>query len=143
MEVVRQFISTVYVLKEDKVLLTWNKVVKIWVPVGGHIDENELPCNSVIREAKEESGLDIELFNPYQDKESSNLPQPVHMHLDHIRDDHEHINLIYFGRVIGGELLDESDEQTPIRFFNHDELEALELVPNIKEWAIEILKWGK
>ena len=84
----RDFISTVYVVEDDKVLLTWNKKVKNWVPVGGHIEPNELPCDSVIREAKEESGLDVKLYNPYAIGSTNNLAQPINLLLDHIRDDH-------------------------------------------------------
>ena len=140
MEVVREFLSTVYIIKDKRVLMTWNRKVKTWIPVGGHIETNELPCSSVIREAKEESGLDIELFCPYDKSKTANLVQPVHVHLDHIKDDHKHINLIYFGRVIRGELLKESDEQTPLRWFSKEEIDKEELIPNVKEWALKALE---
>jgi len=140
MTIVREFLSTVFIVKDGKVLLTWNKTIKTWVPVGGHIEPNELPCASVIREAKEESGLDIELISPYNKSKTGNLVQQVHMHLDHIKDDHEHINLIYFGIVKGGELLKESDEQTPIKWFSREELEKENLLPNIKEWALKAIE---
>lgn len=140
MEIEREFISTVFVVDAGKVLMTWNKKVKTWIPVGGHIEANELPCSSVIREAKEESGLDIHLFNPYQSAETANLDQPVHMHLDHIKEDHKHINLIYFARVRGGELMDESDEQTPLKWFSKEEIVKSDLLPNIKEWALKAIQ---
>ncbi len=139
MNIVREFLSTVFVVRDSKVLLTWNKKINTWIPVGGHIEPNELPCASVIREAKEESGLDIELISPYDRSKTSNIVQPVHLHLDHIKEDHKHINLIYFGIVKGGELLKESDEQTPLKWFSKDDLEKEALLPNVKEWAIEAL----
>lgn len=119
--------------------MTWNKKVKTWIPVGGHIEPNELPCDSVIREAREESGLDIELISLYDKSKTGNLVQPVHIHLDHVKDDHKHINLIYFGIVKGGELLKESDEQTPLKWFSREEIEKESLLPSIKEWALEAL----
>ncbi len=139
MNLVREFLSTVYVVHEGKVLMTWNKKIKSWIPVGGHIEPNELPCSSVIREAKEESGLDIRLVSPFDKSRTGNLVQPVHVHLDHIKEDHEHINLIYFGVVTGGTLLPESDEQTPLRWFTKNEIEQEELLPSIKEWALNAL----
>jgi len=139
MDVVREFLSTVFVVKDGQVLMTWNKKVNTWVPVGGHIEPNELPCGSVIREAKEESGLDIELISPYNKSKTGNLVQPVHIHLDHIKEDHKHINLIYFGTVKGGELFDESDEQTALKWFSKDELEKEDFLPSVKEWAVEAL----
>ncbi len=139
MTVVREFLSTVYIVKNGKVLLTWNKNMKAWIPVGGHLEPNELPCNSVIREAKEESGLDIELISPYDKSKTGNLVQPVHIHLDHIRNAHKHINLIYFGFVKGGKLRKGSDEQTPLKWFSEEDIEKEDLLPSVKEWALEAL----
>ncbi len=139
MNITREFLSTVFVVSEGKVLMTWNKKVKTWIPVGGHIEPNELPCDSVIREAKEESGLDVELISPYDKSKTANLVQPAHIHLDHIKDDHKHINMIYFGFIKGGELLKESDEQTPLKWFSKEEIEKEDLLPNIKEWALEAI----
>lgn len=139
MATIREFLSTVFIVKDNKALMTWNKKVKTWIPLGGHIEPNELPCDSVIREAKEESGLDIELVCPYDKSETGNLTQPVHIHLDDIKDDHKHINLIYFGVVKGGELLKESDERTPLKWFSQEELEKENLLPNIKEWALKAI----
>jgi len=144
MKVIREFLSTVFIVNDGKVLMTWNKKVKTWVPPGGHIDQNELPCSSVIREAKEESGLDIKLISPFDKSKTGNLVQPIHIHLDHIKDDHKHIDLIYFGVVKDGTLLKESDEQTALRWFSKEELEKENLLPNVKEWALEAInKLGK
>jgi 8-oxo-dGTP pyrophosphatase MutT (NUDIX family) len=139
MEIVREFLSTVFIVDKGKVLLTWNKKVKNWIPLGGHIELNELPCHSVMREAKEESGLDIELVCPFDNAKTANLVQPVHIHLDHIKDGHEHINMAYFGIVKGGVLLPESDEQTPLKWFSREELEKEEFFPNVREWALVAL----
>ena len=139
METVREVISTVFVVGGGKVLMTWNKKVNNWIPIGGHIEPNELPCSSVIREAKEESGLDIGLISPFDKSKTANLVQPVHVHLDHIKEDHKHINLIYFAIVKGGECFKIDDEGKELRWFSKEELEKEELLDNIKEWAIEAL----
>lgn len=140
MEIVREFLSTVFVVKDGKVLMTWNNKVNNWIPIGGHIEPNELPCSSVIREAKEESGLDIEVISPFDTSKTANLVQPVHVHLDHIKENHKHINLIYFGIVKGGYCFKIDDEGKELRWFTIEELEQEDLLPNIKEWAIESLK---
>jgi len=139
MEIVREFLSTVFVVQNGKVLMTWNKKINNWIPIGGHIEPNELPCSSVIREAKEESGLDIELVSPSDKSKTSNLAQPVHMHLDHIKEDHKHINLMYFGIVKGGKCFAIDDEGKELKWFSKEELEKENLLPNVKEWAIEAL----
>ena len=139
MEIIREFLSTIFVVNAGKVLMTWNKKVSSWIPIGGHIEKNELPCSSVIREAKEESGLDVELISPHDKSKTGNLVQPVHIHLDHIKDDHKHINLIYFGIVKGGKCSNLDDEGKELRWFSKEEIEKEALIPNVKEWALEAL----
>ncbi len=144
MTITRDFVSTVFIVRDKKVLLTLNKKVGIWVPVGGHIEENELPCDCVIREAKEESGLDIELFNPFVNKSKhGSLIQPVNLRLDEIRKDHEHINFTYFAKVIGGEFKDISDDGQPSKWFTKEDLEKTDLNENVRTWALEILNHGR
>ena len=59
----RQFTATVYILHEFKVLLIFHRKLFKWLPPGGHVDENELPSDTAIREAREETGLEIELVS--------------------------------------------------------------------------------
>jgi 8-oxo-dGTP pyrophosphatase MutT (NUDIX family) len=140
-EVTREFISTVFVVHEQKVLMTWNRKVNNWVPIGGHIDKNELPCESVIREAKEESNLDIEIISQ-KTSSTVNLPQPLNVHLDHLKDDHKHINLAYLGKIKKGSpaCFEIDDEGKPLKWFSREDLEKeTTLIPEIKEWALEAL----
>ncbi len=139
MEIIREFLSTVFIVKDKKVLMTWNKKVNNWIPIGGHIEANELPCSSVIREAKEESGLDIELVSPRDKSKNSNMIQPIQIQLDHIKDDHKHINLVYLGLVKQGECFKLDDEGKELRWFSREDLEKEDLIPNVKESAIEAL----
>ncbi|UCD03636.1 MAG: NUDIX domain-containing protein [Candidatus Woesearchaeota archaeon] len=141
MEVEREFISTVFIVQEGKVLMTWNNKINNWIPVGGHIEPNELPCSSVIREAKEESGLDIELVSPFNNSKTANLIQPAHVHLDHITDNHKHINLIYFAIVKGGKCFKIDDEGKELRWFTKEDLEKEDLAPSIREWASRALDY--
>lgn len=140
MDIIREFLSTVYVVKDGRVLMTWNNKVSNWVPIGGHVEPNELPCSSVIREAKEESGLDIELVAPHDKSKFANLIQPIHIHLDHIREDHKHINLIYLGIVVGGACFDLDDEGKELRWFSLEDLEKEDLIDSVRELGIEALR---
>ncbi len=141
-EIIREFISTVFVIDKGKVLLTWNRKVNNWVPIGDHIEKNELPCESVIREAKEESNLDIELFS-LNKKQTVNLPQPLNIHIDHIKENHKHINLTYLATIkdISEKCFEIDDEGKPLKWFSKEELEnETTLIPEIKEWALEALE---
>lgn len=147
---VRHFVSTVYIVRDGKVLLVWNKSVGSFIPIGGHVEENELPCDSVVREAKEESGFDIELIgDPEVGKESISktgakrvsIPQNFLIGLDVIKPNHHHINLSYVGKISGGEELENSDEGDALKWFSLDELmSSEEIFENIKKEAQEAIR---
>lgn len=139
MDVTKEFVATVFVVQNNKVLMTWNRKVSTWVPIGGHVDANELPCDCVVREAKEESGLDIELVDIYNEKKEGYLVTPISIHLDNVKEDHKHINLTYLGNVLGGECKKIDDEGKELRWFLKEELESTRLLPNVKEMALMAL----
>jgi ADP-ribose pyrophosphatase YjhB (NUDIX family) len=137
---IREFLSTVYIVKDGKVLLTFNSKVNKFIPLGGHIEANELPCDAVIREAKEESGYDIELID-FGDLKIKNLPQNLDIQLDIIKSDHHHINISYVGKIIGGELLSESDEGTELKWFSPEEIiNHTGIFDNTKEKALKAIE---
>ena len=52
----------VYAPEQSKVLLVDHKKAELWLPPGGHIEANEHPKETVIREAKEELGIEAEFL---------------------------------------------------------------------------------
>ena len=108
----KHFTSTSFVIhpSEDKVLLHWHKKVKTWLPPGGHVEENETPVDTVIRETLEETGLKIELFNFNSVKSCKNfngvteILAPYTILLENINDpengEHNHIDMIYFSKAL-------------------------------------------
>src|SRR6185436_11082971 len=60
----RHFVATGYVVRDGKTLLLYHKKLKMWLPPGGHIDEGELPEEAVLREIREETGLEAEVISP-------------------------------------------------------------------------------
>ena len=141
----REFISTVYIVRDGKVLLNINKKLGKFIPLGGHIEENELPCEAAIREAKEESGFDIELINP-KALNIRNIPSNFDIGLDIVKPDHHHINLSYIGKIISGNQLEKADDDTELRWFSAEEVSNLDTFENVKQAAIkaiEIINEGK
>lgn len=59
------FTASVYIVFQDKVLVHKHKKFDLVIPVGGYLEGSELPEQAVVREAKEETGLDITLYNQY------------------------------------------------------------------------------
>lgn len=57
------FTTSVYIVSEDKVLLHVHKRFGIIIPVGGYIEEGEIPEQAAIREVQEGTGLDVQIVN--------------------------------------------------------------------------------
>lgn len=62
----RQYCASVYIIdfEDEEVLLMYNKKLNKWLQPGGHIEGFETPIETAIREAKEETGIDIEIIGP-------------------------------------------------------------------------------
>jgi len=139
MKITKEFLTTVYIVKNNKVLLTFNNKVKNFVSIGGHIDKNELPTDAAIREVKEETGFDVELVNPrnYGRKE---MIQNLDMGVDIIKPDHHHINISYIARIISGEQSKKTDEGAELRWFSIKELKNPNLLGNVRGASLKAIK---
>ena len=134
------FTTSIYIVKDNKVLLHKHKILGIWLPPGGHIELDEDPNIAAVREAKEESGLTIELIgNSHLSKKledgSMDLIPPMFINRHHFNETHEHVDLIYFGRPIDGEMKAE-DEGGEIGWFGKEEIQTLELKDAVRTYAL-------
>ena len=50
-------------VNDQKVLLHYHKKVRLVLPPGGHVEPNETPAESAIREVKEETGLKVKIIH--------------------------------------------------------------------------------
>ena len=82
---------------------------------GGHVELNEVPEQTAVREVFEEVGLEVELYNPQnldlvtreEDSENISLGKdgnrellpPMAMEIHSISDTHRHIGLVYFAKA--------------------------------------------
>ena len=92
------FTVAIFVVHEDKILLIHHRKLDKWLPLGGHIELDEDPEIAALREAKEESGLDVELLGerpPTTESGTRALIAPRFLDIHRINDTHEHIGMIY------------------------------------------------
>jgi 8-oxo-dGTP pyrophosphatase MutT (NUDIX family) len=128
MKTAKHFVATGYVVREGKTLLLYHKKLQMWLPPGGHIEEGELPDEAVLREVKEETGLDVEILPrkrtaDHSEKGVTFLHLPSHVQLEDIPNHPQHIDLIYFCRAKNGaEAL--SAEHEDMRWHSADELKS-------------------
>ena len=53
---VRHFTATGFLSHDGRTALHWHRLGK-WLPPGGHLEENEDPVQTVLREIEEETGI--------------------------------------------------------------------------------------
>lgn len=103
----KHFTVTGFVVHEGKTLLLWHPLLKMWVPPGGHVEPDEDPQEAVLREIREETGLEV---CPIGGGESlgvaypRELPPPVTILVEDSPEPgqrHQHIDLIYFCALLG------------------------------------------
>lgn len=108
-------------------LAHWNEYGRSgWTLPGGGLEAGEDPADAAVREAKEETGYDVELTG-LQGIDSRIMPvlergddaaRPLHT-----------LRIIYTAKVVGGELRDEADGTTDeARWFELGEIAGLKKV---------------
>lgn len=132
-----------YIMHQNKVLLIHHKKLDLWLGVGGHIDENETPDQALLREIKEEIGIDVEILNqsnmPLVGKIKSNLATPFYVNV-HSVGDHDHCCFFYICKAINPEQLQRNKELKNFDWFTKDDLNK-ELVPaDVKNQCLKALE---
>ena len=144
MEITRHFTATTFVVYKNKVLLHQHKKFGTWLPAGGHIERDELPEEAAVREVKEETGLDVTLYNPDTplfpaDEESCQLHRPMHLMLENINPYHQHIDFIYYATAVTNTLNPATGETRRIKWFDQNDLENTQMPTNVQVCAQEAL----
>jgi len=123
------FTVAIFVVHDAKILLIHHRKLDKWLPLGGHIELEEDPEQAALREAKEESGLDVELIGerpPTTSPGTRALIAPRFLDIHRINDSHEHIGLIYWARPkVGPAVSLAAEEHHDIRWCGREDLEKL------------------
>lgn len=144
LELNRTLTATVYIINGDKVLLHKHKKYNTLFPVGGHIEADELPHEAALREAYEESGLKVKLYNNEEQLELGRvqqLPRPINLLLENIGHEKENIDFIYFATTDTFELCPEDGESREFYWLTKEDIENNpNIKPHIKGMALQALK---
>lgn len=144
----RHFTVSVFIVCKDKVLLHLHKKAKKVLPLGGHIEVNELPEEACIREVKEEAGLNINLYNPIDInlKKSCDLSgeklliNPIHTILGDLSPNHSHIDFVYYATTTSFETSPEIGESKILKWYSKKDLKNVNNIQeNILAMATEAL----
>jgi 8-oxo-dGTP pyrophosphatase MutT (NUDIX family) len=123
------FTVAIFVVHDAKVLVVHHRNLNRWLPLGGHIELDEDPETAALREAKEESGLGVELLGerpPTTAAGTRALIAPRFLDIHRITDTHQHIGMIYWARPKNGTLTLAPTEHHNIRWCSSAELDELQ-----------------
>ncbi len=123
------FTVAVFIVHEGRVLVVLHRKLGKWLPIGGHIELDEDPEQAALREAREESGLEVELLGerpPTTETGTRALIAPRFLDIHRIHATHEHIGMIYFARPLGGSVTLAAEEHHAIRWCSPEDLERLD-----------------
>lgn len=140
------FTASALIVHDNKVLLRLHDKYNIWLGIGGHIELDEDPYEALLREVKEESGLEIEVIGKKQlssSKESVDLPVPAFLNRHHTSPGHDHIDMLYVCRAKTLNINPAPDEKkTEFKWFTGEELQNLsyEINPHTRYYAAEAIR---
>ena len=130
----RHFCASAYIIDPEtkKILLVKHKKYGRWVQPGGHIEHDEFPEEAAVREAYEETGM--ERFPREED-----FIRPLGIQKNRTETG-VHIDFIYPAIPLNHKELVISDESTNIGWFSREQLETLNVFPDVKITMDYILK---
>jgi len=136
----RHFCASAYIIDPEtkKILLVKHKKFGKWVQPGGHIEHNEFPEEAAIRETYEETGIKIKLLGERFPREDDFI-RPLGIQKNRTNTG-VHIDFIYPAIPINHKELIISNESTNIGLFTREEIEKLNILPDIKITMDYILK---
>jgi 8-oxo-dGTP pyrophosphatase MutT (NUDIX family) len=123
------FTVAVFVVRNRRILLIHHRGLGKWLPLGGHVELDEDPEQAALREAREESGLEVELLGerpPTTGPGTRALVAPRFLDIHRINATHEHIGMIYWARPRGGRLALSVSEHHDIRWCTGADLDTLQ-----------------
>ncbi len=124
------FVVSVFIVFQGKVLLIYHKKYNEWLPIGGHVELNEDPEEALYREIQEECGLKVKILAPTPKIRHAGvkpLPTPSYLDSHKIAGAHRHIAFVYFGTSRSGQVKLHEREHREFRWVSLKELKSPEL----------------
>ncbi|ESS07245.1 MAG: ADP-ribose pyrophosphatase [uncultured archaeon A07HB70] len=150
MELTRHFVATVYLVNDGATALHHHDRLGLRLPPGGHVERAELPHETALREAREETGLDPVLVDDSPTVASPtarSVPRPRHLLLEDINVcdgdvEHQHVDHVYYARV-GSRAVDPGPDEQPASawdWYTPADLRAADVDPDVRDLGLEAVE---
>ncbi len=153
----KQFTATGYVVNRDRsrMLMIFHNTLGLWLPPGGHVDPDEFPGDTAVREVREETGLDAQHAGAHtldlglDTQTEAQLPTPFAMAAQLIPEsqkdvEHIHMDLMYLlvGDDGAGLTALEAEVQAARWFTKEEILHGLHTPDSVRAFARQQLAEG-
>ena len=139
-----------FIVKDYKVLLVHHRKLDKWLPPGGHVEKNEAFDDAILREIKEETGIDAEItsygrdWRPGGEKFGGDivrmLANPFNINIHKVTD-HLHLNLNYLCSIKNNsKAVSINSEIKGAEWFSKDDLEDGDIPEDVKKLALAALE---
>lgn len=142
---IRHFTASGIVFDDaGRVLLAHSLKHQVWLYPGGHVEENEDPAQAVVREVREETGIEDEIVSEvrFAHPAVATHPNPWVV-LEMESSDHKHIDLVYVLQATGGDLVAQLAEVSAVRWVPVYEVGRLDIAPELPSLIAEAAAWVK
>lgn len=142
----RHFTATGIVVDDGRVLLVKHAKLGWWLPPGGHLEADEDPVQGVLREVREEAGLDCAVVDQgrFGHPSVGVLPAPFTILVEDIAGDvpHQHIDFIYPLRPLSegaGAVTARPGEIDGCRWARPEEIAGLHTPPDLPDLVAAVV----
>ncbi|MBU0760218.1 MAG: NUDIX domain-containing protein [Nanoarchaeota archaeon] len=135
-------VVTGYVFNDKKeFLLIYHNKLNKWLPVGGHMEQNETPDEALLREVSEETGLSVEILGKSEigmgGNVKTNLATPFHVNVHNVGD-HDHCSLFYVCKAKGsGEIKLQEEEVGGFKWVKKEDLNQEFIPKDVRNIALK------
>jgi 8-oxo-dGTP pyrophosphatase MutT (NUDIX family) len=146
---IRHFTASAIIVDDaDRVLLVEHGKIELWLYPGGHVDPNEDPAQTALREVREEVGIEVQIMAEpgFSHPSVGVVPSPFVILVQDVNDVtvglHQHIDMVYVCQPLSTHAVHQPEELNGCRWVPHEEVSALATPPDLPSLIVEAVGYA-